>query len=151
MGRTAVIERLEAIRKHNRVANMAFFAYRDLNRTEPEPFLLAAVRRNPVSVEAAGDMAWEEIVETISDMPERSLYDEAGRLAQPDEVWNCGRGDGVEKAVLLANILSNRQPGERITIDIFPEQAVLKGKDVQVTFASSKDLQPTTWIMAQPG
>ena len=40
------------------------------------------------------------------------LYDGPSRLAQPDEVWNFGRGDGLEKCLLAANVLG----GDEIAI-----------------------------------
>ena len=36
-----------------------------------------------------------------------------GRVAQPDEVWNFGRGDGLEKCFLAANLLG----GEEICVE----------------------------------
>ena len=50
MERADVIARLESIREANELADLAFYAYRDLNRTEPEPFLKAALERCPVSI-----------------------------------------------------------------------------------------------------
>jgi hypothetical protein len=42
-------------------------------------------------------MTDDEVIAVVQAMPSESIYDEAGRLAQPDEVWNFGRGDGAEK------------------------------------------------------
>ena len=42
--REQIIARLEALRSANEMADLAFYAYRDLNRTAAEPFLIAAVR-----------------------------------------------------------------------------------------------------------
>ena len=74
-----------------------------------------------------------------------SIYDEKGRLAQPDEVWNYRRGDGVEKAVLFANIMRRRQPGEKFHIQVLPDQVSLKGADHDVTFHSNKGLNEAVW------
>jgi len=40
-------------------------------------------------------------------LPAESIYEESG-LATPDEVVNFGRGDGLEKAICLLNVLRPR-------------------------------------------
>ena len=40
-------------------------------------------------------------------MPDESIYD-GKRLALPDEVWNFRRGDGIEKALLLADFIIHK-------------------------------------------
>ena len=51
-------------------------------------------------------------------MPSVSIYEEEFRLAQPYDVWNYGRGDGLEKAVALLAVLKRRHPGAvyRLTV-----------------------------------
>ncbi len=66
-----------------------------------------------MSVTATADLSDDDVVAAIEGLENESIYDEAGRLAQPDEVWNYQRGDGVEKAVMLANILGARHPRHR--------------------------------------
>lgn len=148
MARGEVIQRLEDIREGNSMAAMAFYAYRDLLRTEPEPFLLAALERNPVSLEDAESRNDTDLFDEIRNMPDESIYDEEGRLAQPDEVWNYRRGDGVEKAVLLANILRRRQPGKEFVIEVSSDRAVLKRKGNEVAFHSSKGLREAVWTVS---
>ncbi len=145
MNREEIVGRLESIRKSNTMADMAFYAYRDLTRTEPEPFLLAATRRNPVCVHASQKMKTEEIVEQLQSMPNESIYDDAGRLAQPDEVWNYGRGDGAEKAMVLANILQQRMPDQKLSLKVTPNLAVLRAADKDYSFESAKGLDEDTW------
>ncbi len=77
-----------------------------------------------------------------------SIYDEPGRLAQPDEVWNYGRGDGAEKAVLLANILRARHPGTPVHVEVSPDAAELRMADQIVRFPSAKALRPQSWDCA---
>lgn len=145
MTREDIRDRLETIREGNDVADLAFHAYRDLSRTAPEPFLLAAVQRNPVSLDAAGKMDITTVADRIRRMPDESIYDEPARLAQPDEVWNYERGDGVEKAILLANILRGRTSGAGMTIEVSPSGAVLRVDGETHTFPSSKGLEAATW------
>jgi hypothetical protein len=157
MGRNDVIERLRSIRETNELADLAFYAYRDLNATEPEPFLRAALERCPVSIAACATLSSERVMELVRDLPDESIYDGPGRLAQPDEVWNYGRGDGAEKALLLANVLRARHPGEPLTVIVSADLATLtmggptraRGPLV-VRFPSSKDLRPQTWECGAP-
>lgn len=145
MGRDALIARLESIRDRNTVADLAFYAYRDLNRTEPEPFIKAALERSPVSLAGSRAMTDEQVLAHIRGLVDESIYDEAGRLAQPDEVWNYGRGDGAEKALLAASVLCARHPGSALFVEVRPEEAVLHLGGVTHRFASRKGLRPQVW------
>jgi hypothetical protein len=145
MDRPEVIARLESIRDGNELAGLAFYAYRDLNRTEAEPFLKAALERCPVSIAGAAGLDENTLIQRIQGLIPESIYDEPGRLAQPDEVWNYGRGDGVEKALLLANILRARHVQTPIRIEVAPDSAVLITGRRPVRFESRKQLRPQTW------
>jgi len=145
MSRDDVIARLETIRGRNAVVDLAFYAYRDLNRTEAAPFVKAALERSPVSVAGARGLTDEQAAARVRELGEESIYDDPGRLAQPDEVWNYGRGDGAEKALLLANILHERHPQVAVVVDAGPEQAVLRLGNETFTFASRKGLRSQTW------
>lgn len=143
--REDIISHLEALRDSNETVNLAFYAYRDLNRTEADPFLLAAVERCPVSVVESAHLTWENLEDRVRSMPHESIYDEPGRVAQPDEVWNFGRGDGVEKALLLANIFRSRNPDIATTIEVSPNRARLNVGAGQLEFVSTKQLKPQMW------
>lgn len=145
MNREQVIARLEDLRESNPMAELAFYAYRDLSRTEADPFLKAATERNPVSRAAFSDKPMDEVIATVAAWPDDSIYEEAGRLAQPDEVYNYGRGDGVEKAVLIANVAHSR--GLNTTIVIRPNQARITLAQGGHSFASSKALAVQTWTV----
>ncbi len=151
MQRADIIASLEHLRATNDLAALAFYAYRDLNRTEAAPFVRAALQRCPVSIAGCVGLADEAVVAAVQALPNESIYDETGRLAQPDEVWNYGRGDGVEKALLLANILHHRHPDRMLTIEVGPNQATLAvavaGTSAGQTygFASDKALRPQVW------
>jgi hypothetical protein len=152
MERADVISRLESLRDNNDLAGLAFYAYRDLNLTEPEPFLKAAMERCPVSVAECAGLTDRSVVATVQALEDESIYDEPGRLAQPDEVWNYRRGDGVEKALLIANVLSARHPRSSVTLKVLPDKATLRAKidddSVSYDFSSSKSLRPQTWELA---
>lgn len=145
MTREDVIARVHDIRSDNETAEMALYAYRDLGSVGLEAFLKAAIERNPVSVEAAADQPTDSIVSRIREMPNTSIYDGPCRLAQPDEVWNYARGDGAEKAVLLAGILHARRPDVNITISVEDSQVVVKVGSEETAFPTDKRLPAQEW------
>jgi hypothetical protein len=169
MGRASIVARLESLVDLNELADLAFYAYRDLNRTGPKPFLKAALERCPVSIAGCAELSDEAVVAAVRALAEESVYDGPGRLAQPDEVWNYGRGDGVEKALLLANVLRHRHPEHRLTIAVTTDLATLivggavptvsatggpsvgsadagaAADSTTYAFPTSKGLHPQTW------
>lgn len=147
MTREEIISRLEAIRALNDTADLAFYSYHDLTRTEPEPFMLAAMQRNPVSIEGTRELDGDSLIRKIAAMPNESIYDEPGRVAQPDEVWNFGRGDGIEKAILLANILHTRNPDYQMTIRVSGNMVSLETGDKKYHFESRKGLGEQSWVI----
>lgn len=148
MTREEVVAAVEALRGRNVTADMAFYAWRDLTRTPYAPFAKAALERNPVSV--AGTAGWteEEVVAQVSDWAPASIYDGPARLAQPDEVWNFRRGDGFEKALLVANILRARGAGPMRLILDEEGRAVLDAGGRQVcAYAASKRPAERSWAL----
>jgi hypothetical protein len=145
MTREQLVERLESLRGRHPFAELAFHAYRDLNRVAPEPFLKAALERNPVSRKAAADLDTEACLARIRAMPDTSIYDGPGRLAQPDEVWNYGRGDGLEKALAAANILRGRPAAAPRELVIDGTRAILKTDGGDHAFTTGKQLAAQAW------
>ena len=145
MRREEIINRLEDIRAMNDTADLAFYAYRDLNRTDPWPFILAATQRNPVSIEGTKELDADELLHTVNGMSDESIYEEPGRLSQPDEVWNYKRGDGAEKAILLANIIHSRRPGDAIEMKVSGNKVILRASGKIYDFKSRKGLLEQTW------
>lgn len=111
MTRDEAIAHVASLRGRNVTADMAFYAWRDLSRTPYEPFAAAALERNPVCRSGAEGWPDAEVVARVGEWEGLSIYDEAFRFAQPDEVWNFRRGDGFEKALLVASILRARGAG----------------------------------------
>lgn len=69
------------------------------------------MRSRAASLQAIGkgDLGSAHVIAArIHDLEVGSISGGPGRLAQPDEVWNYGRGDGVEKALLLAAVFRAR-------------------------------------------
>ena len=143
MTRDQLLDHLAGIRERHPVAELAFHAYRDLTQVDPNPFLIAAVGRNPVSVDATRAMSTEELARAVAGLADESIYDGPSRLAQPDEVWNFERGDGLEKAVLLANLLRARAPEAPMSLRVDEGKAILECEWMAYPFPTSKE-----WVHA---
>jgi hypothetical protein len=139
MSRDEIVAYVESMREDNRSADLAFYALRDLSRTDWTPFIKAALERNPVCIASTTDLNDDSLVQILKNMPEESIYD-GPRLAQPDEVWNYQTGDGIEKAILLANVWQKRHPEEKIELSIRPDLAKLRLGSRTVGFTSSKGI-----------
>jgi hypothetical protein len=121
-----VVQRLDALRATNRTAALAPYAARDLSNVESFPFIKAALERSPVSKNALQGIDEKDVINRISQFENESIYDGPSRLAQPDEVWNYSRGDGLEKCILLANALG----GEEIRIENNEAILIKNGKSI---------------------
>lgn len=144
--REEIIQQLESLRSQHPVADLTFYAYRDLRRTDSAPFLLAALKRNPVCIEAVHSFDINTIRQKIMDMGNRSIYPGLGRLAQPDEVWNFGTGDGLEKALLLGNILVHKIKPEKAVLTIQNTKAELMiNREIQAEFSTKKGIKDSEW------
>jgi hypothetical protein len=139
MNREGIIERIESMRTENRSADLAFYAWRDLSRTDWAPFLKAAFERNPVCIKAVKDLSDGSLIQILTSLPSESIYD-GPRLAQPDEVWNYQTGDGLEKAVLLAVVWKKRHPDDPMELIVKPDHIELTLSERTVSFASAKGL-----------
>ena len=124
-GRQEVIDYLQSIRSQSITTDLAFYAYRDMQSCDWAPFVKAAVERNPVSIEKCRDKSIDDCYGWLEQMENESIYD-GKRLAQPDEVANYNRGDGIEKAILLANVIKSRGAEKKIELTIDDDKVLLK-------------------------
>lgn len=145
MSRQEIIHAIEAIRTTHPAADLAFYAWRDFSRTDWRPFILAAIERNPVCITGARDWSTGHLVETVTGWIDQSIYC-GPRMAQPDEVWNYRRGDGAEKAFLLAAVLAVRHPELPLTITLTDNEARLTQGELTLAFPSAKQLRGTIRI-----
>ncbi|HPI68112.1 MAG TPA: hypothetical protein PL003_02730 [Bacteroidales bacterium] len=118
-------------------SELALYVYREMGKTDWTPFIKAAIERNPVCFDELRSMSVEKVHEIISRLPDESIYDGA-RLAQPDEVWNFKRGDGIEKAFLLAGFIAQKEFFQEINISIDKENVILKFDNNEYYFRSLK-------------
>jgi len=142
--REQIIDYLQRVRRSNQTADLAFYAYRDMESCDWVPFIKAAVQRNPVSIQMTDSMSVEEIYAWLGQMKNVSIYD-GKRLAQPDEIANYRTADGLEKAFLLANVIRRRYPQQDIEIITEKDKVVLKGPE-QYRFVSVKGLKKRIFI-----
>lgn len=136
----------KADQKHP-LAVLSLYAWRDMEHTDWTPFLKAAIERNPVCCKESESLSEEEIIERIKAFEPHSIY-EGNRLAQPDETWNFRRGDGIEKALLLFDILKSRNTALSGTLTIKNHTALLRVEEAgkaarEFAFASEKELEET--------
>jgi len=134
--REQIIDYLRTIRQNSPTADLAFYAYRDMEICDWAPFIKAAVERNPVSIQMAHSMSNQDVYAWLEQMKNISIYD-GRRLAQPDEVANYQTGDGLEKAFLLANVIRSRKPEQDIEITVDNNHVVLKEQN-EYRFVSEK-------------
>ncbi len=144
MSRDAIIEHLMSIRKDNTTADLAFYAYRDLSSTESDAYLKACFERNPVCIDATKDHPDDALFDLVQALESESIYEGETRLSQPDEVLNYQRGDGLEKAILLATLLHRRTQCP-IVMDIAENEVQLQADSKTFTFTTSKSLAGQTW------
>jgi len=144
--REQTIDYIQALRRTNSTADLAFYAYRDMETCDWAPFIKAAVERNPVSVKAMGKMSAEQVYAWLDNISNESIYD-GKRLAQPDEVVNYGRADGVEKAFVLANTIRASDPGRDIEVIVDGQDVVLNATQ-EYRFLSAKRLEKHVRVAA---
>ncbi len=116
---------------------LAFYAGRFMDLCDWEPFLKAVLERNPVSIAWSREMNLDMAYEELQTWPDESIY-EGNRLALPDEVVNFKRGDGIEKALTLANVIHSRDRGAEISLKIDHQKVQLKASKQRYDFKSKK-------------
>jgi hypothetical protein len=137
--REDILNLISAKAGENEVALLALYTYRQMDKIEWKPFVKAALERNPVSIEGLRGKKPDAAYQLISAMPDDSIYD-TQRLAQPDEVWNFGRGDGVEKALLMANYLNNEMNQDDLILIVNNADVTLVSDHAKYSFRSAKKM-----------
>ena len=121
------------------IAHLALYAYRQMDKINWDPFLKAAFERNPVSLQELEGMSIDEVYERLKELTNESIYDDV-RLAQPDEVWNYKRGDGIEKAILLANVIYKENPKDPLFLITTNQNVILKTSSNEFKFITTKKI-----------
>jgi hypothetical protein len=142
--REQIIEYLQQLRHRSVTADLAFYAYRDMESCDWAPFIKAAVERNPVSRTLAKSMTIEQAYSWLEKLNQHSIYD-GKRLAQPDEVANYRSGDGLEKAFFLANFIREKESAQDIQIVVSGKAVTVKSQK-EYRFISDKGLNKQVHI-----
>ena len=122
------------------LCSLALYVYRSMDKIDWLPFVKAAIERNPVCFTDLNGRNISEVYEILKELPDESIYDEK-RLALPDEVWNFKRGDGIEKALLLADFIIKKDNLSTITIEVENKKVSLTNSGTTFQFTSHKSFR----------
>jgi hypothetical protein len=143
--REDIVKKLNDAKSWSETALLTSYVYRQMDDTDWRPFVKAAIERNPVCFMDLYEKTNHEVYMILKALPIESIYD-GNRLALPDEVWNFRRGDGVEKAFLLADFIHHKDKHALITITIDNENVTLSAGTHQFHFISVKKLKKKVTI-----
>jgi hypothetical protein len=137
--REEIFESVLSMHDKSECARLALYVYRQMDLIDWLPFIKAAIERNPVCFNDLNGRSEREVYELIQSLPNESIYC-GKRLSLPDEVWNFKRGDGIEKAFLLADVIIRKKPDAMINIEIDYEKVRLSSAGDDYYFTSAKYL-----------
>jgi hypothetical protein len=143
--REEIINLITDHKETSEAAQLALYVYRDMDTIDWRPFIKAAIERNPVSFGDLNEKTNYEVYSILKELPMESIYD-GNRLALPDEVWNFRRGDGIEKAFLLAGFLLHNDKSSTISIEIDHSKVLLTSGQHEFHFTSHKKLRKSIQI-----
>lgn len=138
--REEIIKRIVESANESEMSLLTLYVHRSMDKIDWEPFVKAAVERNQVAFSDLEGKSIEEAYQVISSLANESIYP-GNRLAQPDEVWNFRRGDGIEKAFLLASWLHHNEPDQKLTLKINNSSVELCHGKNRYSFTSGKNLR----------
>lgn len=143
--RDDIINMITEQQANSETARLSLYVYRDMDKIDWRPFLKAAFERNPVSFTDLNEKNNYEVYSLLKELPVESIY-YGNRLALPDEVWNFKRGDGIEKAFLLADFLLHKDNSAHVKIEIDNKNILLSSEGHQFHFISHKNLKKSIEI-----
>jgi len=135
--REMIREKIYSTMDTSELSLLSVYVYRDMDKVDWHPFLKAAMERNPVCFNDLSEKNNGEVYDLLISLPDESIYD-SNRLALPDETWNFKRGDGIEKALLLADIMIRRDSSVSAEINISGDKVVLESEGKKFNFNSHK-------------
>lgn len=143
--REKIIKLISQVRDKSEMAHLALYVYRQMDLIDWHPFIKAAIERNPVCISELNGKSTSEVYSALSDITEVSIYD-GKRLALPDEVWNFRRGDGIEKALLLADFIIENDKTSTVLLEINNKNVTLTYNGKTYHFTSGKNLRKSIQI-----
>jgi hypothetical protein len=145
VSREEIINLITNQQENSETALLSLYVYRQMDKIDWRPFVKAAIERNPVSFIDLNEKNNYEAYHVIKELPMESIYD-GKRLALPDEVWNFRRGDGIEKAFLLADFLLHKDKTSTVSIEIENKKVLLSSGGHEFHFTSYKNLKKSVLI-----
>jgi hypothetical protein len=143
--RDIIIDKIIRNAGSSELALLTLYVYRQMDKIDWLPFVKAAIERNPVCLTDLKGKNAADVYSILQDMSEESIYD-GTRLALPDEVWNFRRGDGIEKAFLLADFIHVTNNTLPVSISIENKKVLLKTNEAEYLFTSNKNLTKSILI-----
>jgi len=143
--REEIMDHLAAMASQNEFAELVWYAYREMENISWIPFTKAALERNPVCIEGLSGKSIDEAYQILTNLPDESIYS-GDRLAQPDEVWNYGRGDGIEKAFVLMNYIRSVGQNHSILFKTDGSEVVVTQNENPYFFDTEKKLKKNLLI-----
>jgi hypothetical protein len=143
--RDKIISHINKLSEKSELALLALYAFRQMDKTDWRPFVKAAIERNPVCFADLEGKSPSEVTDILNSFPDESIY-EGKRLALPDEVWNFKRGDGIEKALLLADFIMHNNIASEVKIEIGKGKVQIKCNGYTYNFISYKNLSKSILI-----
>lgn len=137
--RTKIIRTINHLTGKSELAQLTMYIYRQMDKIDWLPFIKASIERNPVCFHDLNRKTVREVFDILTEMDNHSIYDD-NRLSLPDEVWNFRRGDGIEKAILLADFIMKKDESASISIEINNKSILLRFNNENYNFRSSKSL-----------
>jgi len=138
--REKIIETVTGLIDKSETALLTLYVYRQMDKIDWMPFIKAAIERNPVCFTDLNGKSASDVYKVLISLPDESIYDD-NRLALPDEVWNFRRGDGIEKAFLLADFMVQQDSSASIQMEIFNKKVLLRSESGEYHFSTSKLLR----------
>jgi hypothetical protein len=124
------------------LSHLALYVFRQMDKIDWLPFVKAAIERNPVCFTDLNGKSTSEVYSLLKEMPDESIYG-GKRLALPDEVWNFRHGDGLEKALLLADFLIHKNYSSTVSIKTDNRIVSMKSGGKEFHFTSNKGFKKT--------
>jgi hypothetical protein len=143
--REEIFDAIYDLAEESELCMLTLYTYRQMDVIDWLPFVKAAIERNPVCLVELNDKPMFEVFEILKDLSDHSIYD-GKRLAQPDEVWNYRRGDGIEKAILFADYLAGKDHSFPVTIEIDNKNVMVSYGEHDFHFKSEKKIRKTIII-----
>lgn len=135
--RDKIITKINRYSKKSEMGLLALYVYRDMEEIDWVPFIKAAIERNPVCFTGLDGKDPREVYNILKTLDDNSIYD-GKRMAMPDEVWNFRCGDGIEKALLLADFIIHVDNSKQVTIESSDRNVDLGYNDETFRFSSRK-------------